>query len=168
MNINLIILIVLLYISFRILFFVVYDYGKKEIKKNKIEDKKKVRKKIIVKKPEKKVETKVETKIEKYDGQLILFWANWCGLCKKMKPQWNSAKEKIKKLYPNVEVIDVNCDTTKNQKCHMLEDNNKVSLDGVPTIVFRRNNNDIEYKRSDIFMGDRSESEIIKFVSVNI
>ena len=50
----------------------------------------------------------------------------------------------------------------------MLEDNNKVSLDGVPTIVFRRNNNDVEYKRSDIFTGDRSESEIIKFVSVNI
>lgn len=177
MNINLIILIVLLFISFRILFFVVYDYGKKEVKKNKIEGSKKIEKKPekklekIEKKPEKKVVKKSEKKLEKkekYNGQLILFWANWCGLCKKIKPQWNSAKEKVKKLHPNIEVIDINCDTTKNQKCHMLEDNNKVSLDGVPTIVFRRNNNDVEYKRSDIFMGDRSESEIIKFVSVNI
>ena len=173
MNINLIILIVLLFISFRILFFVVYDYDKKEVKKNKIEGNKKIEKKLekIEKKPEKKVVKKSEKKLEKkekYNGQLILFWANWCGLCKKIKPQWNSAKEKVKKLHPNIEVIDINCDTTKNQKCHMLEDNNKVSLDGVPTIVFRRNNNDVEYKRSDIFMGDRSESEIIKFVSVNI
>ena len=57
--------------------------------------------------------------------------------------------------------------TDENSHPH-ISYNNKVSLDGVPTIVFRRNNNDVEYKRSDIFMGDRSESAIIKFVSVNI
>ncbi len=100
-------------------------------------------------------------------GQLILYSASWCGICNKIKPNWMKAKEKINKMYPNVEVLNIDC-TKNNNNCYTLNKEKKEKLDGVPTIVYRKNNNDIEYKRNDSFIGDRSENELVRFCSINI
>ena len=45
----------------------------------------------------------------------------------------------------------------------------KESLEGVPTIILRKNNNDIEYKKdsNNNFKGDRSVDELVRFVEFN-
>ena len=175
MNIKLIILIILLYILLRITINITKSFNIKEnLTNDKIEDINKIK---IENLNENKLNSLNEKKLVsenknieniKQKSKFILYWASWCGICNKMKSQWNSAKDKIASKYPDIEIIDINCDDPKNSKCYTLEKGEKTNLDGVPTIVFRKNNNDIEYKRNDIFLGDRSEKELIKFCSINI
>ena len=40
--------------------------------------------------------------IESKNIQLILYWANWCGICAKIKPNWETAKNIIKK---NIQIL---------------------------------------------------------------
>ena len=100
--------------------------------------------------------------------QLILYWANWCGICTKIKPNWETAKNIIREKYPNVEIIDVNCDDAKLEKCNMYVDGKKTNLDGVPTIIIRKGATDVEYKRGPGFKGDRSVEELVRFTKNNI
>lgn len=101
--------------------------------------------------------------------QLIKYWANWCGICKKIQPNWENAKNLIKMKYPNVEVIDVNCDNATKGKCFTYSNGIEKPLEGVPTIVIRKNKHDIEYKKDSLngFRGDRSVDELVKFVEIN-
>ena len=175
MNIKLITLIISLYILLRITINVINSFNIKEnLENNNIEDIYNLEKNENNNKPNEEKKPNMEKKnisaldTPKEKSKFILYWANWCGICNKMKSQWNSAKDKISKKYPNVEVIDINCDDPKNNKCFTLEKGEKQNLDGVPTIVLRKDNNDIEYKRNDIFLGDRSENELVKFCSLNI
>ena len=41
-------------------------------------------------------------------------------------------------------------------------------LDGVPTILLRSKNGDIEYKRNDFLTGDRSKNDLMKFLEINL
>ena len=187
MNIKLVILIILLYILLRTTINIINSFNIKENLTNyNSENIEKLSKENNINTNENKLnnlnenklnisnENKSTTEIKSQivssneKSQFILYWASWCGICNKMKSQWNSAKDKIVSKYPNVDVIDINCDDPKNNKCFTLEKGEKVNLDGVPTIVFRKNNNDIEYKRNDVFLGDRSEKELVKFCSLNI
>ena len=180
MNIKLVILIILLYILLRATINIINSFNIKEnLTNDNSENIEKLSKEnkfnnLIENKLNSSNENKSTTEIKSHlvssneKSQFILYWASWCGICNKMKSQWNSAKDKIVSKYPNVDVIDINCDDPKNNKCFTLEKGEKVNLDGVPTIVFRKNNNDIEYKRNDVFLGDRSEKELVKFCSLNI
>ena len=40
-------------------------------------------------------------------SKLIMYWANWCGICQKIKPNWENAKNLIKSKYPDVEIVDI-------------------------------------------------------------
>jgi len=103
-------------------------------------------------------------------NQLILFWANWCGHCKSFKPKWEESKVEINKKYPELEILDVNCDDFDVNKCHMLNNNKIVSLEGVPTIVLRVNNNDVEYTKDvkNKITGERSPEDLLKFCECNL
>lgn len=144
MNIKLIFLIFILIISIGVLFDI---FSKKDT----------LKKEIVLKKDVKKNKSK----------KLILFWANWCGLCVKTKPNWEKAKELIKKR-KLIEVIDINCDDYNDSKCTMMSNGKKIGLEGVPTIVIRDDNNDVEYERGGDIKGDRSPEDILKFVNKNL
>jgi len=112
--------------------------------------------------------TKIDSKVEK-KSKLILYWANWCGICLKIKPNWENAKNLIKSKYPDVEIIDINCDNPQKNKCFTYVNGKQQTLEGVPTIVLRKNNNDIEYKKDpkNKFKGDRSVDELVRFTEIN-
>lgn len=117
-----------------------------------------IEKKKVIKK--KKVKNK---KVKK----LILYWANWCGVCKMIKPNWNEAKKLLIKKYPKLEIEEINCDVFDEKKAFILENGVKESLEGIPTILIRDGVNDIEYERGDGLKGDRSVEDLIKFYEKN-
>ena len=107
-------------------------------------------------------------KSTKSESKLILYWANWCGICQKIKPNWENAKNLIKNKYPDIEIVDINCDNPKENKCFSYVNGKKQSLEGVPTILLRKGNNDIEYKKdsSNNFKGNRSVDELVRFTEM--
>merc|ERR1711963_1091441 len=68
---------------------------------------------------------------EKMDGKtaFIMFYAPWCGHCKKMKPEWHRAMRKIRKHY--VEMGKVDC-TSEGGK-PLCEEN---GVKGYPKIMY--------------------------------
>ena len=111
---------------------------------------------------------KVKRKILEQKPKLILYWANWCGICNKIKPNWEEAKKIVAAKYPNLEIVDVNCDDPSISKCFTYSNGAKSNLDGVPTIVLRKGTTDIEYKKDHQFRGNRSVEELVKFCDINI
>ena len=116
-----------------------------------------VKKKKIIKKKDKKKRVK----------KLILYWANWCGVCKMIKPNWNEAKKILNKKYPKLKIEEINCDNFDEKKAFILENGVKEPLDGIPTILLRDGVNDLEYVKGDGLAGDRSVEDIIKFYEKN-
>ena len=157
MNIKLLFLFLILIISISVLFYYTFspttsvDYSVNNINMNY--EKKDTSKKAVIKSK---------------NTQLILYWANWCGICTKIKPNWETAKNIIREKYPNVEIIDVNCDDAKLEKCNIYVEGEKTNLDGVPTIIIRKGNTDVEYKKGPGFKGDRSVEELVRFTKNNI
>ena len=158
MNIKLLFLFLILIISISVLFYYTFssssstDYDVSKINLNY----------------EKKVQENNNKVSKSNNPKLILYWANWCGICTKIKPNWETAKNIIREKYPNVEIQDINCDDPKLDKCHMYVNGKKTNLDGVPTIIIRKDNNDIEYKKGPGFKGDRSVEELVRFCKNNI
>ena len=156
MNIKLLFLFLILIISISVLFYYTFspstpvDYNVNNINMNYEKDT-----------PKKNV-------VKSKKPQLILYWANWCGICTKIKPNWETAKNIIREKYPNVEIIDVNCDDAKLEKCNIYVDGKKTNLDGVPTIIIRKGTTDVEYKKGPGFKGDRSVEELVRFCEDNI
>ncbi len=52
----------------------------------------------------------------------------------------------------------------KLDKCFIYNNKSKNNLDGVPTIILRKNNVDVEYKKDSNFKGDRSVEELVRFL----
>jgi len=113
-----------------------------------------------------KIEESKKLSVKK--SQLILYWANWCGICQKIKPNWENAKNLINNKYQDVEILDINCDNPKENKCFSYVNGKQQTLDGVPTIVLRKGNTDIEYKKdpSNNFKGNRSVDELVRFTEM--
>lgn len=112
---------------------------------------------------------KVKTKKRKLKRKkLILYWTNWCGVCQKIKPNWNKAKELLMLKYPQIRIEDINCDNLDKNTSYILENGVKESLDGVPTILLRDGINDIEYGRGNGLKGDRSVDDLVTFYEINL
>ena len=98
--------------------------------------------------------------------KIIFYWADWCGVCKKIKPLWENTKKDINNKYPELEVQEIECDDPN--KCYMFVNNKKELIDGVPTIILRSGNIDIEYKsdpRHNIVCNKTSD-DIFKFLDL--
>lgn len=62
--------------------------------------------------------------------KLVLFYADWCGHCKKIKPVWEETSSEVND--EELKMIKVNCGegTSADQKIMK-----KYSIDGYPTII---------------------------------
>lgn len=64
-------------------------------------------------------------------GTLVLFYAPWCGYCKKIKPDYSSAATKLKSIGV---LAAMNVDTSENFKIKQV-----YNITGFPTILYFQN-----------------------------
>ena len=82
------------------------------------------------------------------DGtKLVLFYADWCGHCKKIKPIWDDTATAINK--EDTKMIKVNCGDGTDKDQEIMK---KYKIEGYPTIIKFVNGKPNEYT------GERNES----------
>ena len=87
---------------------------------------------------------------------MLVFYAPWCGHCKKLLPEYEKAANKLKEKNPNV--ILAKMDATENEV-------EGVEVTGFPTIKFYPGNK--KDKRPLDYSGDRTMDGIIKYLQNN-
>jgi len=89
------------------------------------------------------------------DGDwMVLYYAEWCGHCKTMKPEWDKVVQKLKES-GNVNVADVKSDVIPK-----LE--HKPDIEGFPTIKMYNNGKSVAR-----FQDERSADNLVKFAMSN-
>jgi hypothetical protein len=76
----------------------------------------------------------VDSHIMQEDVTLVMFYADWCGHCKTLKPVWNEAAKKANTDKKRMVMIDVGGKSAEQQA---LID--KYEIDGFPTILIFQN-----------------------------
>jgi len=82
--------------------------------------------------------------------KLVLFYVDWCGHCKNLKPTWDKAAEKANK--EEKRMLKVNCDGD--------EDLSKYDIKGYPTIMIFDEGEHKEYN------GERTMEDLLALVDV--
>ena len=85
---------------------------------------------------------------------VVLYYAEWCGHCKTMKPEWNKFISNMKSN-KRLNIADVNSDYIHDLK-------HKPTIDGFPTIKMYNNGNEVAK-----FDGERVSDHIGKFAMSN-
>ena len=86
--------------------------------------------------------------------QLVLFYADWCGHCKKIKPIWEEAASEIKDK--DKKMLKVNCGGGSEKEKEIME---KYKIDGYPTIILFKNGKPSQYE------GARNKDAFIEALS---
>lgn len=88
--------------------------------------------------------------------QLVLFYADWCGHCKKIKPVWDEAADEINDKDKNKKMLKVNCGGGSEKEKDIME---KYKIDGYPTIILFKNGKPSPYE------GARNKDAFIEALS---
>jgi len=97
------------------------------------------------------------TRIAEHETVLVMFYAPWCGHCKKLKPEYAKAAELIKYNDPPVVFAKVDCTEAGKETC------NKFSVTGYPTLkIFRNGDLSQEYN------GPREAAGIVKYMKAQV
>ena len=86
----------------------------------------------------------------------ILYYADWCGHCQAMKPNWQEAKVGLKKSCPHVLVKEINAGDNSEIAA-------KENIEGFPTVLLKCKDG----KRRE-YNGDRSAGDLEKFCQENV
>ena len=62
--------------------------------------------------------------------KLVLFYADWCGHCKKIKPVWDETADEVNG--DEIKMIKVNCGEGTEKDQEVMK---KYSIEGYPTII---------------------------------
>jgi protein disulfide isomerase family A protein 3 len=95
--------------------------------------------------------------LEEHDTALVMFYAPWCGHCKKMKPEFQKAAAVLAANDPPVAMVQVDCTEAGKDTCGRFE------VSGYPTVkIFRNGELSSDYK------GPRESAGIIKFMKSQV
>jgi len=86
---------------------------------------------------------------------LVMFYAPWCGHCKKLKPIWSKVAKYLKSV-ESVEIAKINMDDNELASEHAVQ--------GFPTLRFYPSGEDA---KAIEFEGGRTFKDIVKFVKKN-
>lgn len=110
------------------------------------------------------IPAETNTKPESFSGSItgekpvmILYYASWCGWCKKIKPVWEELKERVKNdptLNSKVIVTEIQCDVENPPE-------KAKKINGYPTIILEKNGKEISYE------GERTIEAFIEFIKNN-
>jgi thiol-disulfide isomerase/thioredoxin len=88
---------------------------------------------------------------------LVLVFANWCGHCEMLKPEWSKMKEELL-MHPGFKhgkILEIeDSDPEKDAKLKELGDN--ITINGYPTIFKKPYNGPVEY-----YGGERNKDEMM-------
>jgi len=74
--------------------------------------------------------SKLETEIQT-GKKLVLFYADWCGHCKKLKPTWDETEKEMNKT--EKKMLKINCSEQDDEQLNELM--GQYNVKGYPTII---------------------------------
>jgi thiol-disulfide isomerase/thioredoxin len=91
--------------------------------------------------------TRKQRKVSQKGGVVIgLIFADWCGHCQALKPEWDSMKKMVSKN-KECKIVEIDADVDKDQQIAQINigvKGEKLVANGFPT-VFKKKNGRIEY-----------------------
>ena len=95
-------------------------------------------------------------KLELFSGEakLYFFFAEWCGYCKKFKPEWEKLKAESNL---GVQLEEVDCADSNNVPALAKEYN----VGGFPTLILVNGGNKVTYE------GERTAEALVSFIKEN-
>ena len=90
---------------------------------------------------------------------IVFFYAEWCGHCKRFKPEWNKFKKKMNGKRVNGTILVVmECSSEEEEKVQEYD------VNGFPTLKLLDANGQ-EIKE---FSGQRNTNSLVEFVNNNV
>lgn len=94
-----------------------------------------------------------DVQIKQKENTLVMFYAPWCGHCKRLKPDYEEAAKVLHATKDNVKLARVDC-TTQEKLC------TQYGVGGYPTLKFFKNG-----ELAGDFSGSRDKDGIIRFMN---
>ncbi len=103
--------------------------------------------------------------IEGFEGQegsapvLVMYYADWCGHCKRAKPQLEAAKSQYR---GKVKIVMLNAEDPENASILKQED-----VQGFPTIRYYKSGMPVAGKKStyEEYNGERTKEDFLQFLN---
>uniref|UniRef100_A0A1B0C038 Protein disulfide-isomerase n=1 Tax=Glossina palpalis gambiensis TaxID=67801 RepID=A0A1B0C038_9MUSC len=97
------------------------------------------------------------TTLSERDTTLVMFYAPWCGHCKRLKPEYSKAAELVRDDDPKISLAKVDCTEAGKEIC------NKYSVTGYPTLKIFKGS-----ELSQDYNGPREANGIVKYMRAQV